>query len=291
MSGLPVQEDKRFRRAHVAPARRASRLSRSAWARHVVAALVVAVAIYELGHLVLTTDALAVRRVSLDGNVRISRGEILAALDGLQGRNILTVDLEAWRGRLLQAPWVADATVRRIFPGTIRVVVQEREPIGIGRIGDQLFLVDRTGTIIDEFGPAYAAFDLPIIDGLNAGSPGGAGLVDPVRAALAGRLLISLERTPQLVRRLSQVDVSDARDAVVLLDGDPVVIRLGYEQFAERLQSYVDVAETLRDRVEDIDYVDLRFGEHVYVRPRAGSPRNALAQGGPAPRRSRPAGE
>jgi len=171
------------------------------------------------------------------------------------------------------------------------VVVQEREPIGISRIGDQLFLIDRTGTIIDEFGPVYAKLDLPIIDGLNAGQRDGAAQVDPARAALADRLLISLERTPQLVRRLSQVDVSDARDAAVLLDGDPVVIRLGYEQFAERLQSYVDVAETLRGRVGDIDYVDLRFGEHVYVRPRAGSAKNTLAQSGPAPRRSRPAGE
>ena len=291
MSGLPVQEDKRFRRAHVAPARRGGRRSRAAWARHAAAALVATFAVYELAHLVLTTDALAVRRVSIDGNVRMSRGEILGVLDGLQGRNILTVDLEVWRGRLLEAPWIADATVRRIFPGTIRVVVREREPIGIGRIGDQLFLVDRTGTIIDEFGPVYAKLDLPIIDGLNAGQPGGAAQVDPARAALAGRLLLSLEQAPQLVRRLSQVDVSDARDAVVLLDGDPVVIRLGYEQFAERLQSYMDVADTLRDRVDDIDYVDLRFGEHVYVRPRAGSAKNAVAQSGPAPRRSKPAGE
>jgi cell division protein FtsQ len=201
------------------------------------------------------------------------------------------VDLEAWRNRLKGAPWVADATLRRIFPATIRVVVQEREPIGIGRIGDQLFLIDRTGTIIDEFGPAYAKLDLPIIDGLSAGTRGGATLVDPARAALAGRLLLSLERAPQLGRRLSQVDVSDARDAAVLLEGDPVIIRLGYEQFAERLQSYMDVAETLRDRVEDIDYVDLRFGEHVYVRPRPGSERNTVAQAGPAPRRSKPAGE
>ncbi len=291
MSGLPVQEDKRFRRAHVAPGRRGSRLSRAGWARHAAAALMMTAAIYQLAQLVLTTNALAVRHVSIDGNVRMSRGEILGVLDGLQGRNILTLDLKAWRGRLLAAPWIADATVRRIFPGTIRVFVQEREPIGIGRLGDQLFLIDRTGTIIDEFGPIYANLDLPIIDGLSAGPRGGATLVDPVRAALAERLLISLERAPQLVRRLSQVDVSDARDAAVLLDGDPVVIRLGYEQFAERLQSYLDVAETLRDRVEDIDYVDLRFGEHVYVQPRARSVKNTLTRSGPALRRSKPAGE
>jgi len=60
---------------------------------------------------------------------------------------------------------------------------------------------------------------------------------------------------------------------------------------AERFSRAEWLAETLRERVEDIDYVDLRFGEHVYVRPRAGSERNALAQAGPAVRRSKPAGE
>ena len=33
------------------------------------------------------------------------------------------------------------------------------------------------------------------------------------------------------------------------------------------MQSYVDLAPALRDRVPEIDYVDLRFDERVYVRP------------------------
>jgi len=288
---VSVASDKRFRRAHVAPARRASRSTRMALARHVLAVLAIVAAVYQAAGMILTSGALAVRHISVDGNARMSRGEIVAVLEGLDGVSILTVDLEAWRQRLRRSPWVADASVRRIFPSTIRVVVVEREPIGIGRIGDQLFLVDRTGTIIDEFGPGYAALDLPIIDGLTSGTRGGATLVDPIRAGLASRLLRALERSPHLVRRVSQIDVADPRDAAVILDGDSAVVRLGHELFAERLQSYVDVAEALRDRVDDIDYVDLRFGEHVYVRPRAGGARNTLAQGSPAPRRARPAGE
>jgi cell division protein FtsQ len=288
---VSVASDKRFRRAHVAPARRASRSTRMALARHVLAVLAIVAAVYHVAGMILTSGALAVRHISVDGNARMSRGEIVAVLEGLDGVNILTVDLEAWRQRLRRSPWVADASVRRIFPSTIRVVVVEREPIGIGRIGDQLFLVDRTGTIIDEFGPGYAALDLPIIDGLTSGTRGGATLVDPMRAGLASRLLRALERSPHLVKRVSQIDVADPRDAAVILDGDSAVVRLGHELFAERLQSYVDVAEALRDRVDDIDYVDLRFGEHVYVRPRAGGARNTLAQGSPAPRRARPAGE
>jgi cell division protein FtsQ len=288
---VSIASDKRFRRAHVAPARRASRSARLAMARHVLTVIAIVVAIYQASETILTSGALAVRHISIDGNVRMSRGEIAGVLEDLDGANILTVDLEAWRQRLRRSPWVADAHVRRIFPSTVRVVVEEREPIGIGRLGSELFLVDRTGTIIDEFGPGYASFDLPVIDGLASGARGGRTLVDPARAALVSRLLRALEPSPHLIRRVSQIDVTDLRDAAVILDGDPAVVRLGHEQFAERLQSYVDVADALRDRVDDIDYVDLRFGEHVYVRPRTGGTRNTLAQGGPPRRRARPAGD
>jgi cell division septal protein FtsQ len=54
---------------------------------------------------------------------------------------------------------------------------------------------------------------------------------------------------------------------VLLLDGDTALLHLGDDEFLERLQSYVDLAPALRERVPDIDYVDLRFDSRVYVRP------------------------
>ena len=47
--------------------------------------------------------------------------------------------------RLLASPWVRDAALRRSLPSTVEVVVAEREPIGIGRIGGELYLVDERG--------------------------------------------------------------------------------------------------------------------------------------------------
>ena len=47
----------------------------------------------------------------------------------------------------------------------------------------------------------------------------------------------------------------------MLLEGDPALLHLGEDRFLERLQSYVDLAPALRERVPDIDYVDLRFDE------------------------------
>ncbi len=141
--------------------------------------------------------------------------------------------------------------------------------MGIGRINNELYLIDDRGGLIDQFGPNYAEFDLPIIDGLAAAPRDSATLVDPARAALAARVLAALQARPDLARRVSQIDVSDDRDATLLLKGDTALVRVGTEQFVERLQSYLDLAPALRERIAAIDSVDLRFDQRVYVRPAA----------------------
>jgi cell division septal protein FtsQ len=65
--------------------------------------------------------------------------------------------------------------------------------------------------------------------------------------------------------------VSDLHNASVILSGDPAVIYVGDDQFAQRLQTYVDLAPALRERVPGIDSVDLRFDDRIYVRPAGGS--------------------
>jgi cell division septal protein FtsQ len=78
-------------------------------------------------------------------------------------------------------------------------------------------------------------------------------------------MLSALSRR-DMAARVSEVDVSDRNNAAVILEGDTALIKLGRERFSERLQSYLELASSLRERVPDIDYVDLRFDERVYVR-------------------------
>ena len=268
MTPVAAPADKRFRRSRVSPARK-QRWRPSLWtiARLAAAVIVVGFALYQTIGFVLASEALTVTRISVQGNQRMSRGEVLGLLDGLSGSSIVTADLEDWRQKLLTSPWVADASIRRMFPGTLNVVIEERRPVGIGRIRGELYLIDRTGTVIDEFGPNYADLDLPIIDGLTAGG-GESGSVDGARAALAGRLMSELARRPELAGKVSQIDVTDVHNAAVILKGDTALLRVGDERFSERLQSYLDLMPALREQMPDVDSVDLRFDERVYVRPR-----------------------
>jgi cell division septal protein FtsQ len=123
--------------------------------------------------------------------------------------------------------------------------------------------------VIDEYGPNYAQFDLPIVDGLRALPEQEGAAVDDERADLVNRLLASVARRPPLLRQLSQIDVSNVRDAVVLLEEDTTLVHLGDEQFLERLQSYADLSGALHERVSNMEYADVRFDNHVYVRAQA----------------------
>ena len=248
------------------PARKRRAWTLRRW-RTALGVIVVGLAVfagYRAAAIVAGLEIFHIDQINVKGNHRLSSGEVLAMLHDLRGRSILAVDLAEWRRSLMSSPWVADASLRRTLPSTVDVVILERAPLGIGRINGSLFLVDDRGAIIDEYGPSYADLDLPIIDGLSS-TPGDAGS-DMYRALLARRLLDAL-RGRNLASQISQIDVSDSRNAVVLLEGDPTLIRLGHERFVERLQSYHELAPALREQVPTIDYVDLRFDERIYVRP------------------------
>src|SRR5438552_4150125 len=166
MSAVAAPADRRFRRAHVKPARRKRTWRAMAWPtiRYGLVATVVGLAIYRGAQLSANAHLLEVNRIVVHGNERLSKGEVLAVLGGLRGESLLWTDLDGWRRRLLASPWVQEAALRRSFPSTVDVVLSERQPIGLARLnGGDMYLVDERGVVIDQYGPQYADFDLPII--------------------------------------------------------------------------------------------------------------------------------
>src|SRR5262245_18039599 len=155
MSPIAAPADKRFRRAHVKPGRR-----RRWWqsfvkpaTKYVVVAGVLVFGAYRLSAVAAQAHMLQVDRIVVRGNERLSKGEVIAVLNGLRGQSLVWADLDRWRRRLLASPWVGDAALRRSLPSTVEVVISERTPVGIGRINSEMYLVDDRGVIIDQYGP------------------------------------------------------------------------------------------------------------------------------------------
>lgn len=281
-TSVPAPADKRFRRAETRPGRKGGGWWRSSLVRWGVALVfVLGVAGVGLSSAV-RAQIFSINRIVVRGNARLSTGEVLAIVDGLRGGSLFAADLEAYRLKLLDSPWVADATMRRVLPSTIDLRIVERTPMAVGRLGDQLYLVDSSGVIIDDYGPQYAQFDLPIVDGLVGAPKDGSPAVEPERARLAARFLDALSGAPALRQHVSQIDVRNDHNVSVLIDKDPVLLYLGDRDFASRLQRYLEMAPTLKEQIAEIDYVDLRFDERIYVnrkRPAASAGAGGTAAG------------
>jgi len=215
---------------------------------------------------VVDAGILAVDRVVMRGQQRLPPNTRAAVEEAVIGQSLLRVDLQQVQAGLLDSPWVASVTVRRIFPSTIDVRIVERDPVAIARLAQQLYLVDGAGVIIDDYGPQYADLDLPIVDGMAITAAEGGSGIDPARAQLVSRFLGALATRPELKRSVSQINVSREGNVVVLLNDDPTQLFLGDDQFVERLRTYLEIRPTLSDRMDDVESVDLRFGQRVVVK-------------------------
>jgi cell division protein FtsQ len=266
--GVPAQGDRRFRRPDVRPA---GGRSRPVLLRRVVGlvalALLLGAGLAYGGYTVLTSSWFTVRQIAVRGTSRLTTTDVEGLVGDLRHDNILLADLGAYRQRLLGSPWIGDVTLHRELPSTVVVDVTERVPLVVAHLGDRLYLVDGAGAILDESGPRYRDLDLPVVDGLASPGARPGASIDHWRVYLVARFLSALSAAPSLSARVSQIDVSDPHDISVRLEGDPTAVRVGDEHFVDRLERYLTLAPTLREKLSDLEYVDVRF-DNLFVMPR-----------------------
>ena len=73
-----------------------------------------------------------------------------------------------------------------------------------------------------------------------------------------------------LAARLSQIDVTDPETRSCFSTMTRRSCISGRTVSSSGCKTYLELAPALRERVADMDYVDLRFGDRVYVRAAGG---------------------
>ncbi|MDX2170645.1 MAG: FtsQ-type POTRA domain-containing protein [Deltaproteobacteria bacterium] len=185
----------------------------------------------------------------------------------------------AVRERLEANPYVARATVKRQFPGTLEIVVHERQPQAIAVL-DDLYYVDRSGVT---FGPLRAGDtrDLPLVTGLDPKASEGA------RRWMLRRALRLLRRCdgPQCLGPLSEVHVDAARGVTVFPAAPRVPVLLGWGSWPVKIERARRALEAWQGTPERLARLDTRFRNQVVatVRPLP-APAVPAAKSQPRPR-------
>jgi len=193
-----------------------------------------------------------VAQVHLDGQRETSESAILAALGIGPDSSLLSVDAGEARERLVSLPWIEQATVRKTYPGSVYVQIQERAAAALWQRGSQLSVVDRDGNVLAD-GLDARFVELPLLVGTDANRQ-----VDAILTLLA-------DFPDFRARTRAAVYVGGRRWDVVLTNG--VQIRLPEHDTREALANLVEIdrREQLFDR--DIASIDVRLRDRIAIRP------------------------
>ncbi len=78
-------------------------------------------------HYATTSARFAIRDVQLEGDVRVTKDQVLRESGIRLGDNLFRLDLAKARERLLANPWLSQVRITRHLPSTIAIELQERE--------------------------------------------------------------------------------------------------------------------------------------------------------------------
>jgi cell division protein FtsQ len=207
---------------------------------------------------VFASDRLRVTRLEVRGSHFLSEGEVRELAAPVVGESILALDIEALKARLRSSPWVADATVTRALPDTVRVEIHERVPLALAEL-DRLYLMDEGGGLIDIYGPRTGAFDLPIVRGLL-------GVEEESRRDRARRAGTLLADLAELGSEISEVYVEPSGDLRVVLRGPGEVLLFGDPPYRERLVTFLSLRRDLAEKAPGAEQFDLRFRGRIFAK-------------------------
>jgi cell division protein FtsQ len=188
--------------------------------------------------------------VALAGQRRLTREAILE-IAGVTGRtSLLFLDAAEVRTRLKANPWIADATVLKLYPGRLHIDVTERDAFALWQRDGKVEVVADDGAVVEPY-PGAPFAKLPLVVGTGA-------------AVRAKDFLALLQGYPAIRGQLrAAVLVAERRWNVMLKNG--IDIRLPEADPAAALETLLKLDRDDKILTRDLAAIDLRLPDRITV--------------------------
>jgi len=189
--------------------------------------------------------------VSLSGQRQVSREEIFAAAGVTDHSSLLFLDVADARAKLEAIPWIAEATVRKLYPDRLQITVTEREPFALWQQQGKVKVIAADGTVLSEkVEPRLASLSFVVGNGA---------------AVRARDFLAVLDKYPAIRDQVrASIYVAERRWNLRLKNG--IDVRLPETDIEGALATLVRLDRDKSLLSRDITAVDLRLADRLTVR-------------------------
>jgi cell division protein FtsQ len=240
------------------------RLRRAEFA--LLALLLVATGIYGAhrgGHIETLADALrgagdsvareagfGISEVEVRGIGHLAREQVLREAGVTENSSLLLLDADRVRAQLKRNPWIAQASVRKLYPDRLEIEIEERTAFALWQRGGKLHLIARDGTVL-ESPVSEQRNDLLLVVGIGA-------------EKRAGELIDLIGRFPLIAAELrAGILVAERRWNLRLKNG--IDVRLPEEEPAVALARLTALQREKQILSRDLTMIDLRSPDRIAV--------------------------
>jgi cell division protein FtsQ len=189
--------------------------------------------------------------LSLAGNRHISRDEVLASAGITSSTSLLFLDVDDVRARLKSNPWIADASVLKLYPDELQIRIKERNAFALWQKDGSISVIADDGTVVEPFAGSRL-LRLPFVVGDGA-------------AQRAKEFLALLDRYPAISAQVrASILIAERRWNLRLKNG--LDVELPEVDAAAALDRLVALDREVKLLSRDIISVDLRLPDRVTVR-------------------------
>jgi cell division septal protein FtsQ len=196
------------------------------------------------------------------GTIHINPDIIHIALSEFKGENLYLLEDDVVRERLVQNPCVRNVRVMRIFPSTLKVVIEERLPIAyIQTDKNEYFLIDEQGVLLDKVALSDG-LDVPVfceicINNLTLGQE-----VSDTNFKILLNVYKTLKmKYPDFLASVDELYIEDA-DVIISEQERGVRFIIGDRDFDERLEKLVFAYQNFG--VATYSEIDVRFSDPIH---------------------------
>ena len=109
----------------------------------------------------------AITTVVINGRKQLSQDEVLA-IGGVNGRSsLLFLDATTVRDKLKGNPWIADATILKLYPGQLQIDIVERKAFALWQQDGRLAVISEDGAVLEPY-VSRRFVSLPLVVGKGA---------------------------------------------------------------------------------------------------------------------------